>query len=159
MCSVHFYYLFDFVCVCIPAHLYIYQMCLGAHGDQKKHQIPWRYRGCELPGEQWELNLGALQEPRVLLTTEPSLQYQGDILSTEGKTPNCCWVSMSLTAPHRQRRWWGCAKGLVLTSSLLLNTFCVTPATGTFNVCLLLELFSNIWGLLGDEEVLFRGCI
>lgn len=51
-------------------------MCSGARGDQKKHRIlwNWRYRGCELPGEWWELNVGALQEPRVFLATGPSLQ-------------------------------------------------------------------------------------
>lgn len=67
MCAVYIFiiYLIFCVCVCVPAHRSIYHMCSGARGDQKKHQIlwNWRYRGCELPGEWWELNMGALQEP------------------------------------------------------------------------------------------------
>lgn len=72
----NFFYLC--VSVCMLACLYVYHVCVGAHGTRRGYQILWNWSahtaytsGYKQQCGSWKFNLGPLQEKPLLLTTKP----------------------------------------------------------------------------------------
>ena len=63
--------------MCLPPCMYVHRMhawCLWKKEEAIKATRTGDTDGCEPPCGCWEMNLGPLQEPQVLLTAEPFLQ-------------------------------------------------------------------------------------